>query len=88
MLTKEEKQKTIAPLQRHEKDTGSPEAQIALLTQQIEKLIGHLKKYSKDFHSKRGLLKMVSRRKSLLEYLKNQDEKRYREIRQKLGLEK
>lgn len=88
MLTPEEKQKVIAKAKLHDKDTGSPEAQIALLSEEIERLVLHLKKHSKDMASKRGLLKMVSKRKSLLNYLKNEDEKRYHEIIKKVGLGK
>lgn len=88
MLTPEEKQKVIERSRIHDKDTGSPEAQIALLSEEIERLTLHLKKHSHDFHSKRGLLKMVSKRKSLLNYLKNEDEKRYGQIVKKVGLGK
>ena len=88
MLTPEEKQKVIAKAKLHDKDTGSPEAQVALLSEEIARLVSHLKKHSKDMASKRGLLKMVSKRKSLLNYLKNEDEKRYHEIIKKVGLGK
>ena len=88
MLTPEEKQKVIEKAKLHEKDTGSPEAQVAILSEEIDRLTLHLKKHNKDFASKRGLLKMVSKRKSLLNYLKNEDEKRYNEIVKKLGLGK
>ncbi|MDP3093858.1 MAG: 30S ribosomal protein S15 [bacterium] len=88
MLTPEEKRKAIEKAKLHEKDTGSPEAQIAILSEEINRLILHLKKFSKDFASKRGLLKMVSKRKTLLNYLKNEDEKRYNEISKKVGLGK
>lgn len=88
MLTPEEKQKVIAKAKLHDKDTGSPEAQVALLSEEIARLVLHLKKHSKDMASKRGLLKMVSKRKSLLNYLKNEDEKRYNEIVKKVGLGK
>lgn len=88
MLTPEEKQKVIEKAKLHEKDTGSPEAQIAILTEEINRLTLHLKRHNKDFASKRGLLKMISKRKSLLNYLKNEDEKRYNEIVKKLGLGK
>ncbi|MBI4359366.1 MAG: 30S ribosomal protein S15 [Candidatus Nealsonbacteria bacterium] len=86
MLTPEEKQKVIAKAKLHDKDTGSPEAQIALLSEEIDRLTLHLKKHPKDFASKRGLLKMVSKRKSLLAYLKNEDEKRYNETVKRIGL--
>lgn len=88
MLTPEEKQKVIEKTRIHEKDTGSPEAQIALLSEEINRLLLHLKKHRKDFHSKRGLLKMVSRRKTLLDHIKNEDEKRYHEIAKKISLAK
>jgi len=88
MLTPEEKQRAIEKVRVHDKDTGSPEAQIAILNEEIERLALHLKKHAKDFHSKRGLLKMVSKRKTLLNYLKNEDEKRYQQIVKKAGLGK
>lgn len=68
------------------KDTGSPEVQVAIFTEKIEELSSHLKKNRKDFHSRRGLLGMVSKRRRLLTYLKRQDEKRYQTITKKLGL--
>lgn len=70
----------------HDKDTGSPEVQIAIFTEKIDELAKHLKKNRKDNHSRRGLLGMVSKRKRLLTYLKRQDEKRYRAVARKLGL--
>lgn len=70
----------------HEKDTGSPEAQIGLLTAEIGRLLLHLKKHKKDMHSKRGLLRMVARRRRLLSYLKEESMKRYSAISKKLGL--
>lgn len=88
MLTPEEKQKAIEKTKLHDKDTGSPEAQVSVLSKEIERLVSHLKKHNKDFASKRGLLKMISKRKTLLDYLKNEDEKRYREITKKLELGK
>jgi small subunit ribosomal protein S15 len=88
MLTPEEKRKIIESSRIHEKDTGSPETQIAILSEEIERLTLHLNKFPKDFASKRGLLKMVSKRKSLLNYLKNEDEKRHNEIIKKVGLGK
>ena len=77
MLTQEEKLKVIKKYKLHETDTGSPEVQIALLTEEIERLLLHLKKHSKDFHSKRGLLKMVAKRRELLKYLKKEDTRRH-----------
>ena len=88
MLTKEEKEKIIKNFQPKESDTGSPEVQIALLSEEIERLLAHLKKHSKDFGSKRGLLKMVAKRKKLLDFLKKNDEKSYKEVIKKLGLKK
>ena len=88
MLTLEEKEKLIKKYKIHDFDTGSPEVQIALLTEEIRRLLLHLKKHSKDFHSKRGLLKMVSRRRRLLSYLKEEDEKRYNSLIKKIGLKK
>ncbi|MGB9743530.1 MAG: 30S ribosomal protein S15 [Minisyncoccales bacterium] len=88
MLTPEEKTKIIEKYKLHDKDTGSAEVQIALLSEEIHQLLKHLKKHPKDLHSKRGLLKMVSKRRSLLSYLKNEDAKRYNEIMKKIGLKK
>jgi len=88
MLTLEEKEKIIKSYKLHDLDTGSPEVQIALLTEEIKQLLLHLKKHAKDFHSKRGLLKMVSKRRALLNYLKKDDTKRYNSIIKKIGLKK
>ena len=88
MLIPEEKEKIIKKYKIHDLDTGSPEVQIALLTEEIKRLLLHLKKHPKDFHSKRGLLKMVGRRRRLLSYLKEEDEKRYNVILKKIGLKK
>ncbi len=85
-LTKQKKTKVIATTKTHEKDTGSPEVQIALFTEKIKSLTTHLKKNKKDNHSRRGLLKMVSKRKKLLTYLKGRDAKRYKKIVSSLGL--
>ena len=87
-MTKEVKQNIIETYKTHEGDTGSPEVQIALLTERINHLNEHLKIYHKDHHSRRGLLQMVGKRKSLLEYLKNEDVQRYRELIKKLNLRK
>lgn len=73
---------------KHEGDTGSPEVQIALLTARILDLTGHFKEHKKDFHSRQGLLKLVGRRRNLLNYLKKTDVTRYRSILEKLGLRK
>jgi small subunit ribosomal protein S15 len=88
MLTPEEKTKIIEKYKLHELDTGSPEVQIALLTEEIKRLLLHLKSHPKDFHSKRGLLKMVGKRRRFLAYLKEEDTKRYNNIVKKIGLKK
>ena len=88
MLTPKQKSKILADHRIHDKDTGSPEAQIALFTEEIEKLSKHLKKHGKDNSSKVGLLKMVAKRKRLLDYLKREDLKRHASISKKLGLGK
>jgi small subunit ribosomal protein S15 len=88
MLTQEEKTKIIKKYKIHDADTGSSEVQIALLSEEIQKLLSHLKKHSKDLHSKRGLLKMVSKRRKLLKYLKKEDEKKYNKIIKAVGLKK
>lgn len=88
MLPTKKKQKIIAEYKVHEKDTGSPEVQAALLTEQIEQLAKHLKKNPKDNHSRLGLLKMVAERKSLINYLSKKDKKRYQGLIKKLGLKK
>ena len=88
MLTKAEKQAIVKDFALKEGDTGSPEVQIAVLTEQINRLTEHMKQHPKDFHSNRGLLMMVGRRRSFLEYLKRKDVNRYRELVKKLGLRK
>ena len=87
-LSKEVKSKIIKKYARDEKDTGSPEVQIALLTERINELTTHLKVHMKDNHSRRGLLKMVGARRNLLNYLAKKDVQRYRDIVEKLGLRK
>ena len=87
-LLKEEKQEIIGQHKKHDVDTGSPEVQIALLTTRINKLTEHLKQFKKDYHSRRGLLRMVGRRRCLLNYLKKSELERYRAIIKKLGLRK
>ena len=87
-MTKERKQELIDTYKREEKDTGSPEVQIALLTERINELTEHLKIHTKDNHSRRGLLKMVGKRRNLLNYLSNKDEARYKAIVEKLNLRK
>jgi len=86
MPRKEIKQKIVEEYKAHEKDTGSSEVQIALLTERIKELILHLKKNPKDFSSKRGLLKIVAQRKRLLDFLKNEDKKSHDEMLKKLDL--
>lgn len=86
MLNSKQKDKITKDTRRHDKDTGSPEYQIALFTEQIKKLTDHLKKNKKDFHSRRGLLKMISKRRRLMAYLQKNDEKIYKKIIKKLGL--
>lgn len=87
-MTKEQKLSIIESHKQHEGDTGSPEVQIALLTFRINELNDHLKMHKKDHHSRRGLLKMVGKRRNLLTYLKEKDLERYRELIGKLGLRK
>jgi small subunit ribosomal protein S15 len=85
-LSQERKNELIQEYRTHESDTGSPEVQVAVLTEQINTLNDHLRTHKKDHHSRRGLLKMVGRRRNLLSYLRNKDVARYRELIQKLGL--
>ena len=87
-LTKDEKALIIKEYARDEKDTGSVEVQVAILTKEINTLTDHLKTHIHDFHSKRGLLMKVGKRRSLLDYLKKHDVVRYRELIKKLGLRK
>jgi len=86
MLTKRQKDNATKDVVRHEKDSGSPEYQIALFTARIEKLTKHLKKNIHDFHSRRGLLKIVAKRKKLMDYLKENNPKAYKATIKKLGL--
>ncbi|MBS3990510.1 MAG: 30S ribosomal protein S15 [Erysipelothrix sp.] len=88
MISKERKQEIMKDYARFEGDTGSVEVQVAVLTEQINVLTEHLKVHKKDFHSLRGLLKMVGRRRSFLNYLRNSDINRYRELVSRLGLRK
>ena len=88
MLTKEKKGKIIEDFKMDDLDTGSPEVQIAILTSRINELTEHLKEHKKDHSSRRGLLKMVGTRSSLLKYVKNKDIERYRKIISRLGLRK
>ena len=88
MITKEKKQELIKEYARTEGDTGSPEVQVAILTERIKELTEHLKNNHKDHHSRRGLLKMVGKRRGLLDYLKEKDIERYRALIEKLGIRK
>ncbi|MHB0978615.1 MAG: 30S ribosomal protein S15 [Thermoleophilia bacterium] len=88
MLSTERKTEIIDRFKKHEGDTGSPEVQIAILTEQINVLTEHLKIHKKDHHSRRGLLKMVGRRRRLLNYLQKQEVERYRTVVKDLGLRK
>ena len=85
-LTHKQKEKVTKDVKRHEKDTGSPEYQIAMFTERIKKLTSHLKKNKKDFHSRRGLLKMVAKRRKLMAYLEKTNEKSYKKITKDLDL--
>ncbi|MDR5658215.1 30S ribosomal protein S15 [Serpentinicella sp. ANB-PHB4] len=87
-MAKVEKKSLIETYKVHDTDTGSPEVQIALLTERINHLNDHLKTHKKDHHSRRGLLKMVGKRRNLLNYVKNKNIERYRELIEKLGLRK
>lgn len=88
MLNSTDKQKIIDKNKVHEKDTGSAEVQVSVLTEEIKRLIKHLKTHPKDNHSRRGLLMMVSKRKKLLDYLSHESTKRYSAIVKRLGLKK
>lgn len=88
MLTKERKTDIIAENRTHESDTGSPEVQVAILSNRIEYLTEHFKTNKKDHHSRRGLLKLVGKRRRLLDYLKTNDAGRYRALIEKLGIRK
>lgn len=85
-LEKERKQSIISNFKIHDNDTGSPEVQIALLTERINYLTEHFKVHKKDHHSRRGLLKLVSQRRSLLDYLRSNDRERYEKLIERLGL--
>lgn len=86
MLSKDRKTEIIDRFKKHDVDTGSPEVQIGILSERINVLTEHLKQHSKDHHSRRGLLKMVGRRRRLLNYLQKQDVERYRAVVKDLGL--
>ena len=87
-MIKERKEEIIKTFKRDDSDTGSPEVQVALLTERINELTEHLKVHAKDNHSRRGLFKMVGKRRNLLNYLSNKDVERYRDLVEKLGLRK
>ena len=88
MITKELKQQIMKEYARTEGDTGSPEVQVAVLTERINELTAHLKDHPKDHHSRRGLLQMVGQRRGLLDYLKKNDIERYRSLIERLGIRK
>jgi len=88
VLTAEKKQTIIESFRLHENDTGSPEVQVAILTERINQLSEHLKIHKKDFHSRRGLLKLVGQRRALLNYLRDYDFERYQRLIKKIGLRK
>lgn len=88
VMNADQKKGVIDAYAKHEGDTGSPEVQIALLTARIQDLTGHFKEHKKDFHSRQGLLKLVGRRRNLLNYLRKTDVTRYRSIIERLGLRK
>ena len=85
-LTVDQKKTLIEQFRVHEGDTGSPEVQIALLTERVNSLTEHFKKHAKDHHSRRGLLMLIGKRRGLLEYLKNKDTERYRAVIERLGI--
>jgi small subunit ribosomal protein S15 len=87
-LAKELKREIINQYRKHETDTGSPEVQVALLTQRINNLTEHFKRHGKDNHSRRGLLKLVNQRRRLLDYLRRKDADRYQEVINRLGIRK
>ncbi|HEY0882381.1 MAG TPA: 30S ribosomal protein S15 [Archangium sp.] len=88
MIQVEKKQELVTKFRTHEKDTGSPEVQVALLSERIAELTEHFKTHKKDHHSRRGLLKMVSQRRRLLDYLKSKDLNRYKKLIDSLGIRK
>lgn len=88
MLSKRQKENALKDTRRHDSDTGSPEAQVALLTKQINELASHLKKHKKDFHSRRGLLQMVANRRKHLKYLERKNQSAYEALLEKLGIKR
>ena len=87
-IDKEKKQSVIDSYKQHEGDTGSPEVQVAVLTEKINRLTEHMKEHKHDYHSHRGLMKMIGHRRNLLVYLKNKDLNRYKDLIRRLGLRK
>ena len=87
-LEREERKKIMGEFGRHEKDVGSPEIHVAILTRRIEEVAKHLESNKKDFHSRRGLVMMVGKRRRLLRYLRRKDQARYQELIDKIGLRK
>lgn len=87
-ITKTKREEIVKDFQKHEKDTGSPEVQIALITHRINDLSGHFKTHKKDFHSQQGLLRLISQRRRLLDYLKKKDLDRYKTCIERLGIRK
>ncbi|MDD3089180.1 MAG: 30S ribosomal protein S15 [Candidatus Omnitrophica bacterium] len=87
-IVKEKKLEVINAHKKHDTDTGSPEVQVAILSERINNLTEHFKKHKKDFHSRRGLLMLVNKRRNLLAYVKSVDNKRYQDLIKKLGLRK
>jgi small subunit ribosomal protein S15 len=87
-LLQEKKQELVGKYKRHEKDTGSPEVQVALLSERIAYLTEHFKTHKKDHHSRRGLLKLVGQRRRLLDYLRTSDQARYKALIEQLGIRK
>jgi small subunit ribosomal protein S15 len=87
-LVQEKKQELVQKYKRHDKDTGSPEVQVALLTERISYLTEHFKSHKKDHHSRRGLLKLVGQRRRLLDYLRTSDQGRYKALIEQLGIRK
>ena len=88
MIQVEKKTELVAKFRTHEKDTGSPEVQVAILSERITELTEHFKTHKKDHHSRRGLLKMVSQRRRLLDYVKGKDQNRYKKLIDALGIRK
>jgi small subunit ribosomal protein S15 len=88
VFSKEEKNEIITKFKEHDGDTGSPKVQVALLTERISYLTDHFKKHKKDFHSRSGLLKLVSRRRKLLAYIKNRSVQEYKDLIKSLGIRK